>query len=105
MLKALTENVAAILVSASILSASGFILAATSSNPIIAELGLLLGRGTVLSFVMVVCVLPALLLIFDKVIQKTTLKCGFYLENKNRINKNEIDKKDMITVTSTEKGV
>ena len=105
MLKALTENVAAILVSASILSASGFILAATSSNPIIAELGLLLGRGTVLSFVMVVCVLPALLLIFDKVIQKTTLKCGFYLENKNRINKKEIDKKDMITVTSTEKGV
>ena len=78
MLKNISENLAAILVSASILSISGFILAATSSNPIIAELGILLGRGTILSFVMVVCVLPALLLIFDKLIQKTTLKSGFH---------------------------
>jgi predicted RND superfamily exporter protein len=40
----------------------------------VAELGILLGRGTVLSFIMVVGALPALLVIFDKVIQKT----GFY---------------------------
>lgn len=74
MLKTLSENLPAILVSATILAVSGFILAATSSNPIISELGILLGRGTILSFVMVVCVLPALLLIFDKLIQKTTLR-------------------------------
>jgi len=74
MLKALTENLAAILVSAGILAAAGFTLAATSANPIVAELGALLGRGTILSFVMVVCVLPALLIVFDTVIQKTTLK-------------------------------
>ena len=74
MLKTLSGNLAAILVSASILTAAGFTLAATSSNPIISELGILLGRGTALSFVMVVCVLPALLILFDKVIEKTTLK-------------------------------
>lgn len=70
MLKTLTKNLPAILVSASILATSGFILAAASTNPIIEELGVLLGRGTILSFVMVVLVLPALLLIFDKVVRK-----------------------------------
>ncbi|OPZ74426.1 MAG: MMPL family protein [Firmicutes bacterium ADurb.Bin456] len=77
MQKTLTENLTAILISAGILALSGFILAATTSNPIIAELGTLLGRGTVLSFVLVVSVLPALLIIFDKVIERTTLKSGF----------------------------
>lgn len=78
MLKTLSENLVAILVSAGILATAGFALAATSDNVIISELGSLLGRGTVLSFVMVVCALPALLLIFDKVIEKTTLKSGFH---------------------------
>jgi len=63
----------AILISALILSLAGFALSFTSNNPVISELGILFGRGTVLSFVMVVCVLPALLLLFDKIIQKTTL--------------------------------
>lgn len=78
MQKTLTDNLAAILVSAGILSGAGFVLAATSSNPIIAQLGILLGRGTVLSFVSVVCVLPALLVMFDKVIAATTLQHGFH---------------------------
>ncbi len=82
MQKALSDNIVAILVSAGILATAGFTLAATSSNPIISELGTLLGRGTVLSFVMVVCVLPALLVIFDKLIEKTTLKSGFHIHKK-----------------------
>ena len=74
-------NLEALLISAAILATAGFILAGTSTNPIISELGILLGRGTVLSFLLVVCVLPALLLIFDKVIQKTTLNHGFHIEH------------------------
>ncbi|MDD2362004.1 MAG: MMPL family transporter [Oscillospiraceae bacterium] len=77
--KTLTDNLSAILVSASILAAGGFTLAATSGNPIVSELGTLLGRGTLLSFAMVVFVLPTLLILFDKVIEKTTLKNGFNL--------------------------
>ncbi len=77
----LAGNLEALLVSAAILSTAGFILAATSTNPIISELGILLGRGTSFSFLLVVCVLPALLLIFDKVIQKTTLSHGFHAGN------------------------
>ncbi len=83
MLKTLSDNLVAILVSAGILAAAGFTLAVTSGNPIVSELGTLLGRGTVLSFIMVVCVLPALLIIFDKLIEKTTLGNGFHKPNVN----------------------
>jgi predicted RND superfamily exporter protein len=72
------DNLVAILTSAGILATAGFALAFTSSNPIISELGTLLGRGTVLSLIMVACVLPALLVLFDKVIQKTTLNGKFH---------------------------
>jgi predicted RND superfamily exporter protein len=71
--RALVGNIPAILVSAAILSLSGFTLSATSTNQIIAELGTLLFRGTLLSFLMVVGVLPALLILLDKLITKTTL--------------------------------
>lgn len=75
---ALTNNVAAVLISATILATAGFVLAGTTNTIVIKELGLLLGRGTVLSFVMVVAVLPALLVLFDTIIQKTTLSHGFH---------------------------
>ena len=70
--KALGDNLIALLISAAILATAGFTLALTSSNPIISELGLLLGRGTLLSLLMVVCVLPSLLVSFDSFISKTT---------------------------------
>jgi predicted RND superfamily exporter protein len=72
------DNLVAVLTSAGILSTAGFTLAFTSSNPIISELGTLLGRGTLLSLFMVACVLPALLVLFDKFIRKTTLRNKFH---------------------------
>ncbi|WP_077623008.1 efflux RND transporter permease subunit [Sediminibacillus massiliensis] len=76
--KTIDDKIFAIFVSASILSSVGFILWITSSNPIVSSIGLLLGRGALLAFVMVVFVLPALLVIFDRVIEKTTWKAHFY---------------------------
>lgn len=67
-----------ILVSALTLSTAGFTLYATSSNSAIADIGLLLGRGTLLSLLMVVCFLPTLLVIFDKAIEKATFKTEFF---------------------------
>lgn len=69
----LEENLVAILISAGILATSGFVLAFTTSNHIIADLGTLLGRGTLLSLTMVTCVLPAMLVLFDKIIRMTSL--------------------------------
>jgi uncharacterized protein len=78
--KTLGEHFHSILISAIILSSAGFCLGFTSSNPIVAELGQLLGRGTLLSMTLVVCVLPPLLLVFDTIIRKTTLSAIFYKE-------------------------
>lgn len=72
------DNLVAVLIPAVILATAGFTLAYTSNNPIIVELGVLLGRGTLLSLVMVACVLPALLVLFDGVIRKTTLNNRFH---------------------------
>jgi len=75
---ALGETFKSILVSGATLASAGFTLYITSSNPAISGLGLLLGRGTLLSMLMVVCFLPGMLTIFDKAIEKTTYKADFY---------------------------
>jgi len=76
--KTIDEKIFSIGVSASILSSVGFILWITSTDPIVSSIGLLLGRGALLAFIMVVLLLPALLLVFDRVIEKTTWKANFY---------------------------
>jgi len=76
-----------ILVSASILSAAGFVLAAVSSNPLVAEMGFLMGRGAVLSVFMTVCFLPVLILISDRLIRKTTYSPGFFIKRPEMANK------------------
>jgi len=75
--KSLGNAFQSMIVSAVALSTAGFTLQATSSNPIVSDIGLLLGRGTFLSLTMVICLLPVLLIIFDKVISKTTWHSGF----------------------------
>ncbi|MDD4773957.1 MAG: MMPL family transporter [Eubacteriales bacterium] len=70
-----------ILVSALTLSTAGFTLYAASTNRAITDIGLLLGRGTLLSFLMVICFLPVLLLVFDKPIEKTTAGTVFFNGN------------------------
>ncbi|SHM40140.1 efflux RND transporter permease subunit [Gracilibacillus kekensis] len=78
--KTIDEKIFSILISASILSSVGFILAWTSTNPIVSSIGLLLGRGALLAFILVVFFLPAMLVVFDKVINVTTWKANFYKE-------------------------
>ena len=78
--KTVDEKLFSIAISAAILSSVGFILWFTSSNPVVSSIGLLLGRGTILAFVMVILFLPALLLVFDRLIERTTWKANFYKE-------------------------
>lgn len=79
-MRTLDEKTFSISISAVILSSVGFVLWATSSNPIVSSIGLLLGRGALLAFVMVVALLPALLVVFDKFIKKTTYQAEYYEE-------------------------
>ncbi len=56
-----------------ILITAGLVVHFVSSETAISQVGLLLGRGTIVSVLMILLVLPSLLVLLDKVIMKTTL--------------------------------
>jgi predicted RND superfamily exporter protein len=87
--KAIGTSFRSILVSAVTLATAGFTLAGTSSNPLIGDIGMLLGRGTLLSLTMVAVFLPAILIIFDKPIGFTTYKSNFFKPNQLNQSNNE----------------
>ena len=76
---ALGETFPSLLVSAGILATAGFALSFTSSMSAVASLGLLLGRGALLSLALVTCFLPGLLVYLDGFIRRTTWHAGFFL--------------------------
>ena len=63
-----------ILISSMVLAAAGFVVGATFTMQAMSQLGLLIGRGAILSGGLTIIVLPQLLILFDKVIKKTTMK-------------------------------
>ena len=65
---------ASIMVSALVLSGAGFVVSAVFVQPAMAQLGTLIGRGALLSGFLSIFVLPQLLMLLDKVIDKTTIK-------------------------------
>jgi predicted RND superfamily exporter protein len=69
---AFDETFTSILVSGLVLSLAGFTLGLTSTNPIVSDMGVLLGRGAVFSVLLVICFLPSALIILDKFVMKTT---------------------------------
>lgn len=69
-----------ILTSGSALTVVGFLLGFISSHGLLAQLGIFLGRGTLCSLGIVMFVVPGLLYLFDKLIQKTTKNTEFYNE-------------------------
>ena len=71
-----------ILTSAAVLTLAGVILGKVSTNGVLSQLGILIGRGAALSFVLVIFVLPPLLILFDGVIRRTTLHCDFFGKEK-----------------------
>ena len=87
--ESLNEAFPTIVTSGSMMVASGFIISAVSSNPVVAAIGLALGRGTLTSIAMVLFALPQTLLVGDIIIEKTafTLKHDFAkpLPSKGRV--------------------
>ena len=64
--KTIKDNTVSIMTSGLTLSIMGFLLAGLSSQGMIAQVGLLLGRGTLCSLFAVIFVLPGLLMAFDR---------------------------------------
>jgi len=71
--RSIADTSSSILTPASILIIAGLMLGFISSNGIISQLGVTLGRGAALSTAMVLLVLPGLLLVFDTAIAKSTI--------------------------------
>ena len=63
-----------IFTSGTILASAGFAIGLLSSDPAISSIGNALGRGTVISIVLVMGILPQLLILGDFIIEKTSFK-------------------------------
>lgn len=71
-----------ILTSGFVMTLVGFLLGFITTHGILKQLGLFLGIGTLLSMVIVFFVLPGLLYLLDKPIEKTTKGIKFYRDTK-----------------------
>ena len=74
LIESLNQSFPTILTSGSILAIAGFLIGGVVGDPLIATLGSCLGRGVLISIASVMLVLPALLMIFDKWLDKTKFK-------------------------------
>lgn len=63
-----------IITSGTILASSGFLLTIISTQPVISILGGCIGRGTMISMVLVLFVLPGILVLGDKIIERTSFE-------------------------------
>ncbi len=73
-IQALNASFPTVFTSGSIMAAAGLLIGNLSANPVISVMGTCLGRGTIISIVLVLCILPAILVLGDSVIERTSFK-------------------------------
>ena len=73
-IKALNGSFPTIFTSGSILASAGVLISKMTTNPVIAAIGECLGRGTIVSIILVFFVLPQILVLGDKIIEKSSFK-------------------------------
>jgi Predicted exporters of the RND superfamily len=79
MVKALTDSFVTVITSGIIMTAAGLLIAWRVSDVYVCHIGLAVGRGALISVILVLTVLPQLLVLLDKPVMKTT----FRLRKKN----------------------
>ena len=72
MAKAVSEAFPTVFTSGSIMTMAGFLIGYRVSDVYVGHIGLAVGRGALISVVLVLTVLPQLIVLFDKAIAKTT---------------------------------
>ncbi len=72
--EALNLSFPTIITSGAILASAGALIGLISTNGVVSSMGVCLGRGTVISMLLVMCVLPQILLIGDSIVEKTSFK-------------------------------
>ena len=71
--ESLNQAFPTIFTSGTILTCAGFLIGEIASDPTVASIGVALGRGTLISIILVLFVLPQILLFGDFIIEKTAL--------------------------------
>ena len=71
---ALNESFPTIFTSGSILASAGILISVLTTNPVIAAIGTCLGRGTIISMLLVLLVLPQILILGDTIIERTSFE-------------------------------
>lgn len=69
---AINASFPTIITSGTIMTVAAFLVGIIASDPLISSLGMCLGRGTIISIISVMTVLPATLYLFEGVIKKTS---------------------------------
>lgn len=69
--EALNASFPTVFTSGGIMVASGLLIGNLSAQPVVSIMGVCLGRGTIISIFLVLCVLPAILVLGDTVIERT----------------------------------
>ncbi len=72
--EALNQAFPTVVTSGTILASAGLLIGFLSSEPSISSIGLFLGRGTIISMILVMTILPQILLLGNKIIDRTGFK-------------------------------
>ena len=73
MAKAINDSFSTVVTSGTIMTAAGFLIAYRVSDVYVGHIGLTVGRGALISVILVLTVLPQLILLTDRLIEKTTV--------------------------------
>lgn len=74
MVQALNEAFPTVFTSGSIMASAGLLIGSQSAQPVISIMGNCLGRGTIISLILVLGVLPSVLVLGDSIIERTRFK-------------------------------
>ncbi len=72
--QALNSSFPTIFTSGTIMASAGLLIGNMSAQPVVSIMGQCLGRGTIISIILVLCVLPAILVLGDSIIERTSFR-------------------------------
>ncbi len=69
--KALNSAFPTVFTSGSMMASAGLLIGNMSAQPVVSIMGTCIGRGTIISIILVLCVLPSILVLGDSIIERT----------------------------------
>ena len=101
--KALNEAFPTIFTSGTMLASAGMLIGNMTEQPVVSIMGMCIGRGTIISMILVILVLPSVLVFGNKLIEKTRFKLDLLSGGEDEVMKiGEAETADTIVETDVE---